>query len=516
MEQLVQQIREAVASQGPQWLMKIAEEFGTAAAAVPEVRAEEEPPAESSGAEPRGRPQRRRQPPTRLSPSPAAKKGGRSSPRAAGACGSGAARSQRPADAARRGDRRSGVAMGPEAGGTLTRSGGAVQRSDNRYAARNIRHNLASSAGRASSAQSQRSRGVTHELGSERHAGQRRDRTSTPPGPSFLMAGPGRNKADVEIQGASPDGGRRGGMLPCFLMANNRKELLNLVRKSVTEATWRRYNAIWKQWFEVAGEVFPNSEQARAVTLDILANLRGLGASADAAKKHVSAIAFLLRLHGSRDVTKDFVFTQILKGWRKEKFSRDGRRPITFELLCVMMKTMGSVCVNVEEATLFRAAFSLVFFAALRLGELVSASRNKPGGLQFSDVLVGSDDVKIRIRKSKTDVYGAGEWLRIGALGTEWCPVRLVRDFMVHHSGDGPLLVHAAGAPLTRYQFTAVMRSCLKSLGFAPNDFGSHSFRIGAATSAFVCGLRSEEVKRVGRWKSEAYRSYVRPDLRVL
>ncbi|XP_066446921.1 uncharacterized protein [Eleutherodactylus coqui] len=211
MEQLVQQIREAVASQGPQWLMKIAEEFGTAAAAVPEVRAEEEPPAESSGAEPRGRPQRRRQPPTRLSPSPAAKKGGRSSPRAAGACGSGAARSQRPADAARRGDRRSGVAMGPEAGGTLTRSGGAVQRSDNRYAARNIRHNLASSAGRASSAQSQRSRGVTHELGSERHAGQRRDRTSTPPGPSFLMAGPGRNKADVEIQGASPDGGRRGG-----------------------------------------------------------------------------------------------------------------------------------------------------------------------------------------------------------------------------------------------------------------------------------------------------------------
>ncbi|XP_066462916.1 uncharacterized protein [Eleutherodactylus coqui] len=305
-------------------------------------------------------------------------------------------------------------------------------------------------------------------------------------------------------------------MLPCFLMANNRKELLNLVRKSVSEATWRRYNAIWKQWFEVAGGGFPDTEQARAVTLDTLANLRGRGASADAARKHVSAIAFLLRLHGSRDVTKDFVFTQILKGWKKEKFSRDGRRPITFELLCAMMKIMGSVCANAEETALFRTTFSLAFFAALRLGELVSTSKNNPGGLQFSDVSLGDDDIKICIRKSKTDIYGAGEWLRIRALGTEWCPVKLVRDVMARHSGGGPLLVHATGFPVTRYQFTAIMRSCLKNLGLAPNDFGSHSFRIGAATSAFSCGLRSEEVKRVGRWKSEAYRSYVRPDLRVL
>ncbi|XP_066450327.1 uncharacterized protein [Eleutherodactylus coqui] len=528
MEELMERIKDVVASQGTSWLVKMAEELARPPAAEagessnqlvlpsseePRGRHARSNPVVPSSDEPRGRPVRRRNPPARLSPSPVVKRAVPvRSPRTEGARRSGTARSQcgmeeaepigriRVSDGEVEG--RDGPTFGVSArpgsgsgeGERLSRSGDGVSA----YGAAKIR--------------TPSGRGVTS---GERHTAHRPYSRSSLPAPSFPLAMPEDNEADVNIQGAAPDGGGRGGMLPCFLVGNDRRELLALVKMSVSSTTWRRYNNVWKEWIAAAGGRFPSEERAKAVTLDTLAAMRKKGASADAAKKHLTAVAFLIRLHGSRDVTKDFVFGQIIKGWKKDKVIKDGRRPITFELLNAILEVLGEVCEEGSEAELFRVAFAIAFFAAMRIGELVSASKSRPGGLMYGDVLVDEDCIKIGVRRSKTDVYGVGEWLRIGKLGTKWCPVVLITGFLERHCGTGPFLKHASGLPLTKYQFTAVMRGSLNKLGLNPKDFGSHSFRIGAVTSAFSCGMGIEGIKRVGRWRSDAYRSYVRPDLRV-
>ncbi len=43
-------------------------------------------------------------------------------------------------------------------------------------------------------------------------------------------------------------------------------------------------------------------------------------------------------------------------------------------------------------------------------------------------------------------------------------------------------------------------------------NFSSHSFRIGAATSAAQKGLTKHQIQTLGRWSSEAFQSYIRTD----
>jgi hypothetical protein len=74
---------------------------------------------------------------------------------------------------------------------------------------------------------------------------------------------------------------------------------------------------------------------------------------------------------------------------------------------------------------------------------------------------------------------------------------------------QGALFCHLNHKYLTRYQ-VSVLKNALKFLKLNPNDFNTHSFRIGAATSFSVLGKSDDEIERLGRWKSSAFSNYIR------
>ena len=43
-----------------------------------------------------------------------------------------------------------------------------------------------------------------------------------------------------------------------------------------------------------------------------------------------------------------------------------------------------------------------------------------------------------------------------------------------------------------------------------PSKYNTHSFRIGAAASAKQAGVSDSHLKALGRWKSDAYKKYIR------
>ena len=67
---------------------------------------------------------------------------------------------------------------------------------------------------------------------------------------------------------------------------------------------------------------------------------------------------------------------------------------------------------------------------------------------------------------------------------------------------------------LTRHLFSMavdeILTELLTELQVDKRLYNTHSFRIGAATSAIQANIPDIHVQMLGRWKSEAYKWYVR------
>lgn len=170
-------------------------------------------------------------------------------------------------------------------------------------------------------------------------------------------------------------------------------------------------------------------ESAQLATAALLSSLSTGGASVSVARKHLSGIAFVLKLCGFTDVTKDFVFVQALKGWKKKYNKADSCHPISFSLLKSLISSLVHICSSDYEASLFSCAFALAFFSVFRVSKLVPPSRTCAGGLRQDDIVICNRVLKIHVNHSKTDVYGRDTWLPMQAIDSACCPMTLVQQF---------------------------------------------------------------------------------------
>lgn len=53
----------------------------------------------------------------------------------------------------------------------------------------------------------------------------------------------------------------------------------------------------------------------------------------------------------------------------------------------------------------------MVFFAVLRISELVSANKTSVSSLEFRDILVLEDSIQVFVKRSKTDQLAKGDML---------------------------------------------------------------------------------------------------------
>ncbi len=235
---------------------------------------------------------------------------------------------------------------------------------------------------------------------------------------------------------------------------------------------------------------------------------------------HISALAFVHKLNGWYDPNDCFVIQKLKEGCRRHNTSPDSRLPITVSILDNLIQKLPVICNSSYEVTLFKASYLLAFFGFLRVGEITSANRKimSNRSLAVEDVSFAGDCRKyldVTIRFSKTDQRGQTTKLRIESNPTSshLCPVKAMSDFLViRPKCEGQLFVHFGGDPLTSYQFSAMLKRGISLMGLCPQHFSSHSFRIGAATSAVLNGIPSDCIKNMGRWKSSAYQRYIRTE----
>ena len=235
-------------------------------------------------------------------------------------------------------------------------------------------------------------------------------------------------------------------------------------------------------------------------------------------KVYLAAIRLEHLERGFSDPTNDEILHLVCRGIRRLQGDGNSRSrcPITINLLH-MLKTQlsGSVLYTPLEQRLLWAAFSLAFYGFMRVSEFTSpssANNFSPPGLHWSDVELLSSSVSLTLRQSKTDPFRKGQRITITATNTSTCPVRALHRYanlIPQANRCGPLFNGGRFAPLSRVQVTSAIRQLLQGTDVIQSHYSSHSFRIGAATTAAAAGLPATLIKALGRWKSNAYETYV-------
>ena len=132
----------------------------------------------------------------------------------------------------------------------------------------------------------------------------------------------------------------------------------------------------------------------------------------------------------------------------------------------------------------------MAFYAFLRASEFTALS------LLWSDVQSSPTIITIYLKQSKTDPFRRGQSITLQATSTSTCPVHAMNLFIdLTTNRTGLLYCGGRFNPQSRKQLARALRMLLQLTGYDQNSYASHSFRIGAATTAAAASLPTWLIK---------------------
>ena len=230
------------------------------------------------------------------------------------------------------------------------------------------------------------------------------------------------------------------------------------------------------------------------------------------ASVYVAGIRSFHLEQGYEDPCKEDQFlNMMLKGFMNEtKPLTTGREPLTSIYLIRLREKLFESSLTKHDKAMLWSAFTMAFFGMMRVSEYTSPFLHKmtQSTLLRKDLDLTENCLKITLRKDKTHQRSAPPPIMLTRIPSALCPVSAVEKYLKLRpvKSNSPLYVSYDGTFLTRQRVNNELR-----LHLGPK-FTSHSLRSGAATTASSAGCTSEQIRVMGRWKSDVSNRYVRPD----
>lgn len=264
----------------------------------------------------------------------------------------------------------------------------------------------------------------------------------------------------------------------------------------------------------------PTSE---STLLLFAAHLALSGLAHTSIKVYLSAIGNLHTAHSRHEAYQKALtprLEQVLRGIKREQCSTRTARvrlPITVEIMHQIYAVLARTPEEYQNVMLW-AACCTAFFGFLRVGEMTIQNQNAYDStvhLSLQDVALDSRAsptiIWLTIKQSKTDPFRKGVRLCLGRTDSVVCPVKALLTYLaIRGKSPGCLFISKNKTPLTRAQFKTLVSTALRTAGLNDSEYNTHSFRIGAATTAKAVGIADTHIQLLGRWKSLAYQGYIR------
>ena len=201
------------------------------------------------------------------------------------------------------------------------------------------------------------------------------------------------------------------------------------------------------------------------------------------------------------------------------------RLPIQCSLLENVLFEVARVTANQPYLTImYQALFAVGYYGLLRTGELTSGEHTvKAANVQIA---VNKEKILLLLYSSKTHGKESrpqkitlksikGPSKATGYVQRCFCPCNLLNKYMKvrgpYKSEKDNLFVFSDRVTEVSPQHASnILAKCLKNIGVEFSVYTLYSLRIGRATDMLRFGYTVEEIKREGRWKSNAVFKYLR------
>ena len=294
------------------------------------------------------------------------------------------------------------------------------------------------------------------------------------------------------------------------------KQILSAALNSKTKKSYYR---IWCHYSDFCADRKFSTELPIPVA-NLLNFLTSLQQEGYCSSTLISALSYIQKRFGYQDFSSCFLVKQFLKGLTKVQNNQpDPRLPITLPILIRILNAIPKVINLISHRFLLAAVFSLAFSAFLRIGEICITHDTHPdpvirrADVQFSSLSGEPTGATIVIRnfKNKLDQQPVHVFIPVNSQNRTVCSVHLLFQYLSYfkHS-SGPLFQFFDGTPVPYSFVSAKLQSIIRFLKLDSTVYKPHSFRIGAATTAYLNGHSEDVIRRMGRWRSNAIDKYIR------
>ena len=233
---------------------------------------------------------------------------------------------------------------------------------------------------------------------------------------------------------------------------------------------------------------------------------------------YTTAIGYINQLAGHKNPVESFLIKKLLAGVKRGSFRSDQRLPVTPYILSKLAESLQYTAESIYQRRMLQAMYLLAFHAFLRIGE-ISNNKSITHVLQLGDIQFFQDSrsqvskLEITFRSFKANYNIRPVVLSLNARGkrSDTCPVGSLYNFVeLRGTFPGPLFCFPPDIPISYAYFCSCLNKALVWAGLCPSQYKSHSFRIGAASTAAAQGISDEDIQHMGRWKSIAFKRYIR------
>ena len=229
-------------------------------------------------------------------------------------------------------------------------------------------------------------------------------------------------------------------------------------------------------------------------------------------KRRLVSIGVIHKLKGHYLDTKHPSIIENIMGIKRRKGSiQKGKKPILISSLKIIIDVIDQQ--NREEIKKLRdrSIILIGFSGGFRRNEIVS--------LDYDDLDFVPEGLKINIKRSKTDQFGAGSKKALPYFdNSQYCPVVSLKNWIdITKVNSGALFRRfSKGSKLTDKRLTdqtvaLLIKEYLQLAGIDSKDYSGHSLRSGFATSAAESGVEERSIMAMtGHKSTEMVRRYIK------